>query len=80
MKEIQDMNRRPQVPKPTSAIEGFLQTKQAEVISPNALINYRHHLGIFSEFIGLECDRQRCRPPMCAPASSTCGQPTFRGG
>lgn len=27
------MNRRPQVPKPASAIEGFLQTKQAEDIS-----------------------------------------------
>lgn len=50
------MNRRPQVPKPASAIECFLHTKQAEAISPNTLVNYRHHLGIFAGFIGPERD------------------------
>lgn len=50
------MNRRPQDPKPASAIEGFLQTKQAEAISPKILINHRHHLGIFAGFNGPERD------------------------
>ena len=50
------MNRRPQVPKAASAIEGFLQTKQAEAISSYTLINYRLHLAIFAEFIGLQRD------------------------